>query len=203
MKKTKYYAYVIPSGGRGIVDGWAACEKKESGVSGARDKGFTSREEAEAWLRAGAAYEIRPPRVRAKLKKGIYFDAGTGRGDGVEISVTDEKGEDLLREAMPKGKINRFGKHLVPGGVTNNYGELLACKYAIRIAKKHKMNRIFGDSKLVLAHWSRGVFKEKNLPKKTVVLIREVAVLRSAFEKSGGKFSHISGADNPADLGFH
>ena len=37
---------------------------------------------------------------RPTLEPGIYFDAGTGRGAGVEISVTDEQGKNLLHKAL-------------------------------------------------------------------------------------------------------
>jgi ribonuclease HI len=95
------------------------------------------------------------------------------------------------------------GKHHAGYEATNNYGELLALKYAIQIAKKTKHKKIFGDSKLVIEYWSMGIAKAKDLPTKTVKLIFEVSSLRESFEESGGKVLRISGADNPADLGFH
>jgi ribonuclease HI len=201
--KNRYFAYFVPGGAQGVVEGWNACERVTSGVSGARYKGFASHGDALTWLKAGAAYEARPPRQKAKLHTGIYFDAGTGRGDGVEISVTDETGKNLLHQSLPKAKVNKHGKHLVPGAVTNNYGELLACLHAIAVATKMEVTRIFGDSKLVVEYWSKGIFKEKDLPKKTVSLIHKVVKARRAFEKIGGSVGRVSGDDNPADLGFH
>lgn len=204
--KNRYYAYLIPGGARAVVEGWTACEKAVSGVPGARYKGFTSNAEASSWLKAGATYESRPAkalRVREKLVPGIYFDAGTGRGDGVEISVTDEKGVDLLHKVLPKTKINKHGKHLVSGDVTNNYGELLACLHAMEVATQLGVKRIFGDSKLVVEYWSKGAFKEKELPAKTVSLIEKVIEARKQFENIGGIVGRVSGDDNPADLGFH
>ena len=195
-----YYAYILSAkGDSGVCDSWAECEKKVKGVA-ARFKRFATQREAEAWLAAGGAYETKPKPV---LKPGIYFDAGTGRGNGVEISVTDETGIDLLHKILPKSKINTFGKHLIPGEVTNNYGELLACKYALKLALKKNINSVFGDSKLVTDYWSKGFIKITELPTATVKLASEVVKLRTAFEKAGGMLGRVSGDHNPADLGFH
>ena len=109
-RKKKYYAYLLPSGRSGMTEDWNACEKMVSGIAGARYRGFSSREDAHAWLRTGARYETK---ARKKLEAGIYFDAGTGRGDGVEISVTDEKGKNLLHKTFKKKELNSFGKHLI------------------------------------------------------------------------------------------
>lgn len=200
--KKKYYGYFVPSGNRrGVLDNWNACEKIVSGKVGARYRAFDLREDAERWLVRGAVYE---EKAAPRLKRGIYFDAGTGRGHGVEISVTDEKGKNLLHNAISKKELNPFGKHLLKDrAATNNYGELLALKYALTIAHKAKVKKIFGDSKLVVDYWSRWRMKRKELPEETVALANEVAKLREKYEKAGGTVERISGAHNPADLGFH
>lgn len=212
--KKKFYAYFVPaqhhpvrnSAGQGenrtgVTGDWSACENIVSGKVGARYKAFESREDAERWLADGARYEVK---IVPKLARGIYFDAGTGRGRGVEISVTDEKGKNLLHKAFSKKELNRFGKYLIgDDAATNNYGELLALKYALRIARKEKIKKIFGDSRLVIDYWSRWHVKRRELPEETVELAHEVAKLRERFEKSGGTVARISGAHNPADLGFH
>jgi ribonuclease H-related protein len=201
-KKKKYYAYFVPEQNvSGVTSDWKKCEAMVSGKTGARFKAFGSRKEAEQWIGQGAVYESkRPP----KLERGIYFDAGTGRGTGVEISVTDEKGNNLLHKAVSKADLNRFGKHLVDDtSATNNYGELLALKYALEIAEKDKIKKIFGDSKLVIEFWSRWRIKRKELPEETVALADEVSKSRETFEEGGGSVERISGDYNPADLGFH
>lgn len=200
-KKKKYYAYFVPAGSiSGTTSDWKKCEAVVKGKTDARFKSFNSRDEAEEWLAQGARYEVkRAP----KLESGIYFDAGTGRGRGVEVSVTDEKRKNLLHKAISKNELNPFGKHLVGGTATNNYGELLALKYALQIARKDKVKKIFGDSKLVIEFWSLGRMKRKELPDETIALADEVSVLRDEFEKSGGRIVRISGDYNPADLGFH
>ena len=207
-KKNQYYAYFVPAGTKvasGITESWPACEKLVSGKTGARFKGFPTKSAAESWLGQGAMYEAKP---RPKLEPGVYFDAGTGRGDGVEISVTDERGNNLLHKAIPKSDINKFGKHNVRVGdgatdATNNYGELLALRYALEIARASGVKKIFGDSKLVIDYWSQWRMKRKELPEETVKLAEEVSALRDAFEAGGGMVGRISGDHNPADLGFH
>ncbi|MBI3046550.1 MAG: ribonuclease H family protein [Candidatus Harrisonbacteria bacterium] len=199
--KNKYYAYFLLGGQRGICEDWKECEKKVKGVASARFQSFKTRGGAEEWLKSGAKYEIR---IKKQAEPGIYFDAGTGRGRGVEISVTDENGKDLLDKVLPHKKLNKFHKHLVKGkDITNNYGELLACNYALRLALKSGTKKVFGDSKLVIDFWSQGILRRKLLPKKTIKLAEEVFKLRRKFENNGGAIERVSGDDNPADLGFH
>lgn len=199
--KSKFYAYFVPGSKRGITDSWKACEVVVKGVQGARFKGFRDKTEATAWLERGANYSLKS---RSKISPGIYFDAGTGRGSGVEISVTDHKGDNLLHKVLPKRQINIHGKHLISGrSVTNNYGELLALSYALKIAKKGGVKKVFGDSRLIVDFWSRWRIKHNNLPKETIELATKVSKLRHEFEKVGGSVRHISGNDNPADPGFH
>jgi len=198
MTKKKYYAYSIGKE-RGIVDNWSDCEKIVAGVPGAKFKGFIMQEEAEKWLDAGADYSIK----HIGLEPGIYFDAGTGAGNGVEISVTNENADSLLYKILDEKEINDRGFHLIPEATTNNFGELLACKYALQIALDESCFKIFGDSKLVIDYWSNGYIKKDTVAQKTIELATQVKILRKKFEKSGGKITLISGSSNPADLGFH
>jgi len=198
MAKKKYYAYQIGNKS-GIIDNWADCEKIVAGVPGAKFKGFVIQEEAEKWLDAGADYS----KKHIGLQKGIYFDAGTGAGEGVEISVTNENGDSLLYKVLDEKEINSRGFYLLGKGVTNNFGELLACKYALIIAMQDDAMKIFGDSKLVIDYWSKGFIKKDNIAKETISLAEEVKILRKKFEKIGGKIILINGSSNPADLGFH
>lgn len=206
-KKIKYYAYFVPglTVVQGVTDDWKTTKRMVSGKTGARFKAFENRKDAELWLAHGARYEAKPV---VKLERGIYFDAGTGRGEGVEISVTDEHGKNLLHRALGKSELNQFGKHLVGNeAATNNYGELLALRYALQIAKKMpktaRVKKIFGDSRLVIDYWSRYRIKQKELPEETVALALQVSKLREQFEKTGGTIERIGGGHNPADLGFH
>ena len=136
------------------------------------------------------------------LEDGIYFDSGTGAGEGVEINVTDRMGKKLLHKALEKEKLNVKGHHFADEGTTNNFGELLACKYALQIALEDGTKKIFGDSKLVVEYWSKGHIKYE-VGEETVNLAHEVKLLRKEFESKGGRIFLISGGANPADLGFH
>lgn len=207
MKDRKFYAYKVPRTGKnGIADNWKECEKMVLGEKDARFKGFKSRNEAEDWLRAGADYS-----VKKKMPKGVYFDAGTGRGAGVEVSVTEENGKNLLGLILPASKLNRFGKLVLPADATNNYGELLGLKYALEIAlqqgsgqaRKKGIKRIYGDSRIVIDYWSKGFINMKEVMPDTIEMALDIATARKEFEKSGGKIKYVEGGDNPADLGFH
>ena len=125
MASKKYYAFFLSEKNQGICENWKDCEKIVKGRE-ARYRSFKTEDEAREWLEAGAQYEskVKSQKSKVNLIPGIYFDAGTGRGMGVEISITDKKGINLLHKIMPKNKINRHGKHLIPDSVTNNYGEL-------------------------------------------------------------------------------
>ena len=182
--KRKYYAYLL-NGEKGITDNWPECQEIVAGKNGAKYKGFESEESAEAWLNAGADYKVK----NIAVEEGIYFDSGTGAGNGVEINVTDKMGKS-------------FVKKILPDGVTNNFGELTACKYALELAMEKGIKQVFGDSKLVIDYWTKGYIKYE-VGEETVNLAMKVKVLRREFEKQGGKVILISGGSNPADLGFH
>lgn len=204
----KVYAYFLElSGESGIVNSWVECQTKTRGVKKARYQSFPNEIEAKKWLEEGAHYKrkARTPKEKAIKKKikidleeAVYFDAGTGRGIGVEIRVTDCEGKSLLKE-----KINEFGNIALGFSKTNNYGELLALAYAIEIALEKRVFKIYGDSNLVLEFWSQGRFHAEKLEEETVLLIKEVIEKRKYFEGMGGKISYIPGDVNPADLGFH
>lgn len=133
----------------------------------------------------------------------IFFDAWTGRGEGVEVSVTDKYGKNLLHKVLLESQINKHGKMTLSNEETNNYGELMACKYALQIALQDWIKEVFGDSKVILDYWSNGIYNKKNINQKTVHLINEVVDLRKKFEKNGWSLSYIPWWSNPADLWFH
>lgn len=205
MKK-KYYAYLLVDNNiSDIVESWESCQKIIKGKK-ARFKSFSSEKEAKIWLEQGGIYENKKEKLellKKELEEAIYFDAGTGRGIGVEVRVTDKTGKSLLYLLENKIKINEFGNYLAPKDSTNNYGELIGIFLALEIANILKINKIFGDSNLVLNYWSKGVFNKNNLNEKTINLIEKTTKKRENFEKNSGIIEYISGAINPADLGFH
>ena len=207
MAASRFYAWAC-DGAQGIETSWPACDARVHGRA-ARYRGFPTRHEAQAWLDAGAVYESRGPRKAAQRQAlpqdAIFFDAGTGRGLGTEVNVTDRDGVPLVHLANPKYPVTEFGTVRLPNDKTNNFGELLGCFYALRIARVRGCMRVCGDSELVLSWWSRDrVSAEKRASDPELALLAGlVARERRAFEAAGGTLQHVPGGVNPADLGFH
>lgn len=211
----KFYAYFFNEENLGIVETWEECKTIVQN-SKARYKSFPSYSEAEVWLQDGAKYEnkkISSESIKTKLEEGIYFDAGTGRGQGVEVRITDKNGRSLIHilesdnfnKFLKKNSwfINEFDNIQLTKDKTNNFGELLGLYLALECAKNLNLNKIFGDSKLVISYWSKGQFQAGNLNQETVSLIKKVTENRRKFEFYNASVEHISGDINPADLGFH
>ena len=207
-RNQKFYAYfIINTNENGILENWTECQKKVSGKK-ARYKSFKSLLEAQEWLNSGANYEKKEKKDLTKLyseleREAIYFDAGTGRGNGVEVRLTDFDGNSLLYKIMNEKNINEFGNYYVANTRTNNFGELVGIYTAFVYAKKYGTKIICGDSSLVIEYWTKGRYNSFNLESDTVELIKKTALMRNEFEKRGGTVKKISGDVNPADLGFH
>lgn len=194
-----FYAYIL-SDKKGIVEDWESCKALVNGVSGAKYKKFKTFAEANAFIN----------NEEIELEDAIYFDAGTGRGRGVEVRITDknknslipilrENRKDIIDFFLKKGwNINEFSNIELGNNYTNNFGELLGCYVALIIANIKGENKIFGDSNLVIVYWSKGICNIED--KETLKLIEVVSKLRNNFN---GKIEHIFGDINPADLGFH
>ena len=209
MAKSRFYAYyLVDDDTRGIVTTWDDCESATAGHH-ARYRGFVTREDAEAWLDAGAEYADRKAAKASRRtelpEEAVYFDAGTGRGQGTEVNVTDRDGVPMAHLAAPPGLITEFGTVRLSPGRTNNYGELMGCYLALKIAMKLERRLICGDSRLVIDYWSRGRVNADTLAgdPDLAVLASKTASERRAFEAAGGRIAHVSGDINPADLGFH
>ena len=207
-RNQKFYAYfIINTNENGILENWTDCQKKVSGKK-ARYKSFKNFSEAQEWLNSGANYEKKEKKDLTKLyseleREAIYFDAGTGRGNGVEVRLTDFDGNSLLYKIMNEKNINEFGNYYVADTRTNNFGELVGIYTAFVYAKKYGAKIICGDSSLVIEYWTKGRYNSSNLESDTVELIKKTALMRNEFEKRGGTVKKISGDVNPADLGFH
>lgn len=209
-KKSKVYAYyIIETGECGTTDIWEECQKTVKGKK-ARYKSFKTEDEALKWLENGAEYETSEKKAE-KIdnlilqldRKAVYFDAGTGRGKGVEVRITDFNGEPLLYKVLDKSKINDYGNYYLSKGRTNNFGELTGLYAALKYALKYDINKICGDSSLIIDYWSKGRYNKDSLEEDTINLIKKVTLLRTEFERKKGKIEKISGDVNPADLGFH
>ncbi len=173
----KYYVYFLDNKNNGITDTWDKCKNIVSGTN-ARYKSFKTLSEAETWLKSGANYEYGKKErekerkekefLNYKLEDAVYFDSGTGRGEGVEVRITDENKKSLIETLLDeKFKnflnkkswiINEFNNILLDKKRTNNYGELLGLYLALEYAERNSKNKIYGDSKLV--------FKKLKLRKK-------------------------------------
>ena len=207
-KNQKFYAYFITDTNEtGILENWTDCQKKVSGKK-ARYKSFKSLLEAQNWLNSGANYEKKEKKNLTELyseleRDAIYFDAGTGRGNGVEVRLTDFDGNSLLHKIMDKKIINEFGNYYVADTRTNNFGELVGIYTALIYSKYYAKNIICGVSSIVIEYWTKGRYNSSNLENDTVELIKKTTLMRNEFEKKGGIVKKISGDINPADLGFH
>lgn len=205
--KNQYYAYSV-EGRTGIVRSWEECEAKVHGKA-ARYRGFPTFAQAKAWLEAGAPYEDRTSAKRAEQEKlpgdGVFVDAGTGAGLGVEVNVADREGVPLLHLCLKEKHLTPRGTCLLKPGRTNNYGELIALLLGLRIARRLARKALFSDSALVLDFWSRGhvTAKKRQEDPELYALARKAAEERRAFERAGGRCLKISGGINPADLGYH
>lgn len=208
MSKIKkvYAYYIVDTYEKGIVYEWESCQSIIKGKK-VRYKSFKSEIEAKNWLDLGANYENKNNRNIEGLSKldrnAVYFDAGTGRGNGVEVRVTDYNGNSLLYSILNENKINDYGNYYLSQGRTNNYGELVGLFAALKYSIKYGNRIICGDSNLVIEYWSLGKFNSKNLDDDTIKLIEKVKILRKEYENIGGILKKISGDINPADLGFH
>ncbi len=191
----KLYAYILPNGTNGLCFSWADCEKKVKGTSGAKFMGFKSEEQAKEWLVEHVQnLSLETP------GEGIYFDAGTGRGKGVEVKVTDHDGNSQLPLLFSEKDITPEGTLLLEGK-TNNFGELKGLALALEAANLRGMLHVYGDSRLVVDYWSKGQIRIDE--KDTMELAKVVAEKRKRFENRGGSVGYVSGDVNPADLGFH
>lgn len=104
---------------------------------------------------------------------------------------------------MDKSKINDYGNYYLSEGRTNNFGELTGLYAALKYALRYDINKICGDSSLIIDYWSKGRYNKDSLEEDTINLIKKVTLLRTEFERKKGKIEKISGDVNPADLGFH
>lgn len=199
-----FYAYFIEkTNEQGILNDWQECLNLIKGKK-SRYKKFKTKKEAETWLLNGAKYENKNNSIEDNLiKSAIFFDAGTGRGNGVEVRVTDYKKNSILPLIISKKLINEYGNYYVDKKRTNNFGELSGLFFALKFALKNDIKDICGDSELVIKYWANLIYNKNNLDNDTIELIIKVNNLYEKFKKNGGTLHKISGDINPADLGFH
>lgn len=200
-KNQKFYGcYFVKENTFKIYNSWEECSKIIEQF-GCRYKSFKTYEGAYEWCQNGGVY-VKKEEIKKELPEGIYFDAGTGRGNGVESKVSFKDGVSILPKFFPNENINKFGNLDLGHTKTNNYGELKALDLALDIALRENIFNIYGDSALVIEYWSKGRIKSE-VETETKILSKQVTQKRLEFEKRGGTITKISGDYNPADLGFH
>ena len=211
MNNVKLYAVVNGFESR-LFDNWDDCSSFVKGKSGVKYKKFASEQEANSWIVENLSVKTTSVEVAEKVYDPsiIYFDAGTGRGIGVEVRVTDSLGNSLINKIASNSSfidlcnrygfiVNDFGNVQLPKNFTNNYGEALGCILAYKIANLlPEVKTILGDSELVIKYWSNGVIKVKN--ESTVKMLKYLTDLRAS---STLELKWIPGSANMADLGFH
>lgn len=145
----------------------------------------------------------------------LYVDGGHNRqtGDEAWACVVDETGRDMIREWTLLLTDMQLKRVTLPVGdrtvavsnftdVTsqqNNGAELLSMLIALRISQHATVGSICSDSKLLVDYWSRGHANSVKDAKK-LAYIQECGRLRRLYT---GEVKKISGASNPADLGYH
>lgn len=165
--------------------------------------------------------------------RSIYVDGGAGGwvqklglGNVSLGQVTDSEGNSLLNLyqqdldlPMPIQEVVISGipTHAIvcdfrdPNAVQqkNNEAELVALMAGLQIALQCDAEVVYSDSQLILEYWSQNhvnAKKRKVLAQEAptkLATIEKCSQLRRAFEGKGGILRKVSGAQNPADFGFH
>lgn len=198
-----YYAYyLIEEQKSGVVNTWEECKNLTTNKK-SRYKKFSTLSSAKEWIKNGCIYEKKENIYPNLDENAIYFDAGTGRGIGVEVRVTNINRQSILSKIIPENLINKYGNYQVAKNRTNNFGELTGAFFALKLALKYNIKLICGDSKLVIDYWINCRYNKANIDNDTIKLIEKTNKLYIEYKLKGGKISRISGDINPADLGFH
>ncbi|WP_412989058.1 ribonuclease H family protein [Pediococcus siamensis] len=167
--KKKFYA-VAKGKQIGIFTDWATTKKMIDGFSGAKYKGFLTREAAQEWLASGGA--TRSTKATAKPAKPatgpteaiiVYTDGGsrnTGNVNGGHVKKADKAAWAYLIEQNGEQHSDSAGEF----GATNNRMEIMALVEALqwltRHVDPHVAIGIVADSQYVLnaiqKHWLAG-----------------------------------------------
>ncbi len=144
MAKKKYYAVRV---GKqcGIYESWDQAKEQISGFSGAEYKGFTTLEEAKAYM-GGETLSVKEGRPAAGELYAYVdgsFDASTGRYAYGIVLLTDT--EEKL--------VNGVGDNEDAAKMRNVAGELSGAMYAMKYAANH------GFQRLVIFHDYEGIAK--------------------------------------------
>ncbi len=174
MAAKKFYA-VADGRVPGIYANWPAAQQQVDGFAGARFKGFGTRTEAEAWLRAAASKPARPP-VAAQPRQPPQQAAGLREGLRAENVLTRQVRASLAAGQTvvftdggcdPNPGRGGYGVVLLQGDTrqelaggrarsTNNRMELLACIGALDALPNARDVLLLCDSSYVVDGFSKG-----------------------------------------------
>lgn len=222
----------------GVYDTWVEADRQVHGFKGAKYRKFTTAEEALAFCQTPEDFaRVSRPQLQPEIAVStetphatLFTDGGSNRLTRASVpgeshawgSVVWGDGSDAVHPANPAADgldiqyraLAKCVRHIIVAKSddvktqNNNYAELLALLYALRLATlpNSTVKRICTDSALLINYWTLNrVAKNTRMamatPKSNAIL--EATRLRSIFEMGGGELIKISGSVNPADLGFH
>lgn len=152
----------------------------------------------------------------------IYVDGAHNAASGEKgwASVVDAKGQDLINAYTElRGDVPYLDVNLPRGigqrrvllahftGVKQqvNGAELIALVFGLRLALLKPAIKYIGSDSAVVISWSTRLTPGHRLTYDSdkLTLIDELQRLRRLFTERGGVIEKISGASNPADLGYH
>lgn len=152
----KYYA--IASGRKpGIYDNWPKAQAQVTGFPGAVFKGFSSRKEAEAWMK-NPAYNTTTPK-KPKKNQPANNDSFPKKG---EVSIYTDGGAKFNPGPGGYGIVQIYNgtRKEISGGyklTTNNRMELMACIVALReLEHNDKPITLYSDSSYVVNGITKG-----------------------------------------------
>jgi len=165
MAKNKFYT--VWNGRRpGVYSGWEACKREVEGFTGAKYKGFPTRELAESAFRDDPSKYMskelntpkkivcNDPRIGEPVADSICVDAACSGNPGIlEYRGVDTKtGAEIFRKGpFPEGTVN--------------LGEFLALVHALAFLKQRGIDwPVYSDSRTALA-WLRNRAVKTTLPR--------------------------------------
>lgn len=163
------------------------------------------------WIAKKAGADVQAQSGAKTFAVGIYCDSAQpgGPGNPTYIRVCDEKGNDLLEAYLGKDKVSKFNGYTVytRNGITNNFGELLGLSWAFAIANNlanKEARQVYTDSKVAISWAVNGVVPSQYKTDETFIKHLNKLHERQQDYSLWGKLPvHISGAENPADMGTH
>lgn len=160
------------------------------------------------WIAKKAGADVQAQSGAKTFPVGIYCDSAQpgGPGNPTYIRVCDEKGNDLLEAYLGKDKVSKFNGYTVyaRNGITNNFGELLGLSWALEIAEQKKGLQVYTDSKVAISWAINGIVPSQyEADEMFTKHLRKLHERQQSYSLWGKQPQHISGAENPADMGTH